>query len=158
MKKMKKKGWFSLIYLLAISAGFYWVSPAPAMERVLTPSGSYLNIGPAELAAMLEKKDFLFANVHIPYEGEIAETDTHIPFNKYRGELGKISSRKGREDSPLLSKRPYERRCQPDPGTPGLYQYLEPCRGYTSLGKSWLSFSGRAEARMKVTAKGTAYL
>lgn len=95
MKKMKKKGWFSLIYLLAISAGFYWVSPAPAMERVLTPSGSYLNIDPAELAAMLEKKDFLFANVHIPYEGEIAETDTHIPFNKIEENLEKFPQEKG---------------------------------------------------------------
>ncbi len=95
MKKMKKKGWFSLIYLLAISAGFYWVSPAPAMERVLIPRGSYLNIGPAELAAMLEKKDFLFANVHIPYEGEIAETDTHIPFNKIEENLEKFPQEKG---------------------------------------------------------------
>lgn len=34
-----------------------------------------------ELRAMLENKDFLFINVHIPFEGEIPGTDLHIPYN-----------------------------------------------------------------------------
>jgi rhodanese-related sulfurtransferase len=35
-----------------------------------------------ELNTMLEDKDFTFVNVHIPYDGEIAGTDVHIPYNE----------------------------------------------------------------------------
>jgi rhodanese-related sulfurtransferase len=31
---------------------------------------------------MLESKDFLFVNTHIPYEGEIAGTDAFIPYDE----------------------------------------------------------------------------
>lgn len=95
MKRMKKKGWLALIYLLAMSAGFYWVSPAAPAESVLVPGGSYVRINPAELADMLKKKDFLFVNVHIPYGGEIARTDAHIPFNKVDENLEKFPQDKG---------------------------------------------------------------
>jgi rhodanese-related sulfurtransferase len=43
---------------------------------------SYRKLTPAEMKAMLERKDFLFVNVHIPYEGEIDRTDASIPFDK----------------------------------------------------------------------------
>jgi hypothetical protein len=35
----------------------------------------------AELDAMLQKNDFFFVNVHIPYQGEIRETDAFIPYH-----------------------------------------------------------------------------
>lgn len=44
----------------------------------------------AELAAALQKKDFLLINVHVPYEGEIADTDAFIPFDKIADNLDKL--------------------------------------------------------------------
>lgn len=35
-----------------------------------------------ELKAMLQSKDFVLINVHIPYEGEIPGTDVHIPYDE----------------------------------------------------------------------------
>jgi len=35
-----------------------------------------------ELNTMLQSKDFPVINVHIPFEGEIPDTDAHIPYNE----------------------------------------------------------------------------
>lgn len=39
-------------------------------------------LDPDELAAMLEAKDFTLVNVHIPYQGEIPDTDAHIAYTE----------------------------------------------------------------------------
>jgi rhodanese-related sulfurtransferase len=50
-------------------------------------SGTYVDITPDELAAMLESKDFLLINTHIPYEGEIEQTDLFLPFDQASEQL-----------------------------------------------------------------------
>lgn len=50
-----------------------------------------------ELHTMLQNKDFTLINVHIPYEGEIPGTNTHIPYNeidRYTDELPQDKSAK----------------------------------------------------------------
>lgn len=47
-----------------------------------------------QLATMLKKKDFLFINVHTPYEGEISNTDAFIPFNKISDNLDELPKEK----------------------------------------------------------------
>src|SRR3989337_3530502 len=42
----------------------------------------FTDITVAELSTMLESKDFLFVNTHIPYEGEIGGTDAFIPYDE----------------------------------------------------------------------------
>lgn len=42
---------------------------------------TYHNISMAQFSEMMRHKDFILINVHIPYQGEIPNTDTLIPFN-----------------------------------------------------------------------------
>jgi len=51
---------------------------------------SFKTITSTQLSKILEKKDFLFVNVHIPYEGEIAKTDAFIPYNEITNNLDKL--------------------------------------------------------------------
>ena len=44
--------------------------------------GAYKNVTPDELNAMLRDKDFVFVNVHIPFAGNIANTDLSIPYDQ----------------------------------------------------------------------------
>lgn len=56
--------------------------------------GEYTDIFPHELHAMLEQKDFFFVNVHIPYEGEIPDTDEFIPFDQIQTYLDEFPEQK----------------------------------------------------------------
>jgi rhodanese-related sulfurtransferase len=51
-------------------------------SKVLVEGGSYVNVSPEHLKEMLMKKDFMFVNTHIPYEGEIFPTDAFIEFDQ----------------------------------------------------------------------------
>jgi len=56
-------------------------------KQVTIPGGSYTDISVAELQTMLANKDFTFINVHIPFEGDIANTDLSIPYNEIEQNL-----------------------------------------------------------------------
>jgi rhodanese-related sulfurtransferase len=53
-----------------------------AGETVTVQGGSYTNIDPPQLNNMLESKDFVFVNVHIPFAGNIRDTDLSIPYDQ----------------------------------------------------------------------------
>ena len=46
-----------------------------------TDVASYKNISVDQFIEMMDHKDFTLINVHIPYRGEIAETDLLLPFH-----------------------------------------------------------------------------
>ena len=43
---------------------------------------------------MLKNKDFVFVNVHIPFEGDIANTDLSIPYNEIAQHLDQLPAEK----------------------------------------------------------------
>jgi rhodanese-related sulfurtransferase len=58
----------------------------------------YADITVDQLAGILDQKEFSLINVHIPYEGEIAQTDRFIPYNEISQHLDELGS----QDSPIV--------------------------------------------------------
>ena len=54
----------------------------------------YKNISVAEFVTMMDHKDFVLINVHIPYGGEIPETDLLIPFNAIEQQKSELPTNK----------------------------------------------------------------
>ncbi len=62
--------------------------------RVSASGGSYTNVTPAQLKQMLRQKDFFLVNVHVPYAGELAQTDAFIPYTDIEQNLAKLPTDK----------------------------------------------------------------
>ncbi|MGZ9164707.1 MAG: rhodanese-like domain-containing protein [Anaerolineales bacterium] len=70
-----------LIWLAVVVLAGCQSEPATG-ETVTVAGGSYQNVNPDELNTMLKDKDFVFINVHIPFAGDIANTDLSIPYDQ----------------------------------------------------------------------------
>jgi rhodanese-related sulfurtransferase len=81
-----------VLALGACSGAVQTGSLTPVVVKVA--GGSYTNATPALLQQMLAKKDFVFINVHIPYEGEITPTDAFIPYDQVEQNLAKFPADK----------------------------------------------------------------
>jgi rhodanese-related sulfurtransferase len=69
---------------LSSCAALPTVTPSPkviAGTQVVSAKRSYRDIDPAQLKAMLANKNFLLINVHVPFEGNIAQTDQSIAYD-----------------------------------------------------------------------------
>jgi rhodanese-related sulfurtransferase len=83
------------IIALLFSACTSGIEAGQEMVRtVQVNSGSYQEISIASLTGMLEDKDFVFINVHIPFEGDIPGTDLSIPYNQVEENLSLLPSDK----------------------------------------------------------------
>jgi rhodanese-related sulfurtransferase len=79
---MTKKILLLLTILLALLLAACQLRPAVTEEVVTATGGSYTNITADGLDRMLKEKDFVLVNVHIPYAGDIPNTDLSIPYNQ----------------------------------------------------------------------------
>jgi len=70
-----------VIFLAAIMLAGCQSKPVTG-ETVTIGGGSYQNVTPNQLNTMLKDKDFIFVNVHIPFAGNIANTDLSIPYDQ----------------------------------------------------------------------------
>lgn len=90
-----KRRQLGILVIAAIALVALAVFALQANLSNLTGGGSaYGLLNPQQLSAMLEKKDFAFINVHIPYEGELAQTDDFIPFNEIEANLNTFPQNK----------------------------------------------------------------
>lgn len=74
-----------LAFLFTLALGISGCQSKPSemsTETVNVEGGSYTNVNAEELNAMLKNKDFVLVNVHIPFAGNIADTDLSIPYNQ----------------------------------------------------------------------------
>ncbi len=67
---------------------------APDSATVAAPGGVYTDISPATLKEMLANKDWSLINVHIPYEGELSQTDAFIPYDQVEQNLSRFPQAK----------------------------------------------------------------
>jgi rhodanese-related sulfurtransferase len=63
-------------------------------ETVPVAGKSYQNITAAELNTMLKSKDFLLVNVHIPFAGNLPQTDLSIPYDQIEQNLSQLPADK----------------------------------------------------------------
>lgn len=80
--------------ILALSLLAGCQSKAVAGETVSATGGSYKNVTPKELSMMLKDKDFVLVNVHIPFAGNLPNTDLSIPYDQIDQNLSQLPADK----------------------------------------------------------------
>lgn len=97
MKGLKRLGLvITLSFILAACSSTSGSSSGEELGHIVPVDGAgeYIDITPQDLQEMLEAKDFFFVNVHIPFEGEIPDTDTFIAFDEVDARLNEFPSEK----------------------------------------------------------------
>jgi rhodanese-related sulfurtransferase/predicted small lipoprotein YifL len=73
------------------------VHPGALLATAPNAAG-YVDVTVDQLAGLLEQKNFTLVNVHIPYEGELPQTDLFIPFDKIQENLEQLPAK----DEPIV--------------------------------------------------------
>lgn len=68
-------------------------SPVNELAELPHNSDGFVDLSAAQLAKMLEQKNFTLINVHIPYEGELPNTDLLIPFDQIKDHQAELPAK-----------------------------------------------------------------
>jgi rhodanese-related sulfurtransferase len=73
-------------------------SAAPSLEGLPKNADGYVDISVEQLTGALPDKDFTLVNVHVPYEGELPQTDLMIPYDKIEQQVNELPGK----DAPIV--------------------------------------------------------
>jgi rhodanese-related sulfurtransferase len=99
-----RRTWLPIAALAALAlllAACAQVPSAALPSELALPSKNadgYTDVTVEQLATMLANKDFTLVNVHIPYDGEIPQTDLFIPFDEIADHLDELPAK----DAPIV--------------------------------------------------------
>ena len=98
MKAMRSKrlALFALVILMLLAAGCAGSPSGAAPAGPAKNPDGYIDISPQQLKSMLAAKDFTLVNVHVPYQGELPQTDLFIPYDQIADNLSKLPSKNAR--------------------------------------------------------------
>jgi len=59
-------------------------------ERITVSGGSFTRVSPTELREMMRQEDIVLVNTHVPFEGNIPDTDASIPYDEIGRNLDRL--------------------------------------------------------------------
>jgi rhodanese-related sulfurtransferase len=71
-------------------------APGAVGERVAVSGGTYTRVSPTELREMMRREDFTLVNTHVPFEGNIPDTDVSIPYDEIGRNLDRLPAKDAR--------------------------------------------------------------
>jgi rhodanese-related sulfurtransferase len=63
---------------------------APGQQVPVPEGGSFARVSPTGLQDMMEDKNFVLVNTHVPFEGNLPRTDLSIPYNEIGQSLDRL--------------------------------------------------------------------
>jgi len=82
------------ICVLALILSACQSASTPIGQTVDTENGNYTVVSVQELDAMLESKDFTLINVHIPWQGDIPQTDLKLAYDQIEQSQAQLPAEK----------------------------------------------------------------
>jgi rhodanese-related sulfurtransferase len=96
---MRKRTWLPIVTLAVLSLAAVACGQAAAKTASSAKNDDgYVDITVEQLAEMIEDKDFTLVNVHIPYDGDLPQTDLSIAYNEVEQNLDALPDK----DAPIV--------------------------------------------------------
>jgi rhodanese-related sulfurtransferase len=100
MRKGLRLGFVGTVLATAILLGTACGAASQAAEKAWGQfpknSSGYAEVSVQQLNDLLQRKDFSLVNVHVPYAGELAQTDLFIPYDQIAQNLDKLPDKSAR--------------------------------------------------------------
>ena len=91
---MVKRGkWIGVFLPLVMLLGACGQAASQSVEEaqgLAKNADGYVEISADQLAGMMDDKSLVLVNVHVPYEGEIPNTDLSVPFDQIQDHLDEL--------------------------------------------------------------------